>query len=63
LSANGAVKLWGTPAVAFDTDVEREAMRSGREIMLAGTAILMVATLVLAALTACVPRRPGVGER
>ena len=94
-----------SPVVFFYTDVEREAMRSGREIMLAGTGVLMVAALVLAArgrllrslavaapalvctplafdagpgagwalwlflplgvvaLTACVPRRPGLGER
>ena len=94
-----------SPVVFFYTDVEREAMRSGRVIMLAGTVILMVASLLLAgrgrprralavaapalvctplafdvgpgagwalwlflplgvvALTACVPRRPGVGER
>ena len=101
--ARGAVDA--SPVVFFYTDVERDAMRSGRAIMLAGTLILMLAALLLAgrgrplrslavaapalvctplafdvgpgagwalwlllplgvvALTACAPRRPGVGER
>ena len=49
------------PIVFFSPDVERESARSGREIMLAGTAILTLLGLV--AFTACVPRRPGIGER
>jgi hypothetical protein len=93
-----------SPVVFFYTDVEREAMRGGREVMLVGTAILIAAGLLLTArgrllravavaapalvctplafgagpgaswalwlflplgvlaLTACVPRRPGLGE-